>query len=97
MLLLTVREWLGPGRRCPPNKMPQERERLVGMVTWLSLPDALKRLHQHQEAYNEHFEIMGVAFGLVSVSQIDALNADDISNGGLEVIERLKLDYCPEL
>lgn len=63
------------------------------MVTWLSLPDALKRLHQHENAFNGHFDIMGIAFGLVGVSQIDGLNADDVFNGGLEVIERLKIDY----
>lgn len=92
MLLLTVREWFGPGRDYPLDA-PHSAitgEKIVGMVTHLALANAIQRLHAYRNAFSAQSDrITAVEFHLIAVTTIDDLDQSDIENAGMRLIEDL--------
>ncbi len=99
MLLLTLREWFGPGRDYPPERPASAitGEKIVGMVTHLALTDAIRRLHAYQNAFSaQSARITAVEFHLIAVTEIDDLDQNDIENAGMSLIEDL-MQAWPQL
>ena len=90
MLLLTLNEWNGPGRRYPPGRTDVDlvTQRTIGMVTRLSLKEAIDRLSDYRNAYNAHFRL-AVEFRLLGVATIDNLDPGRIDAAGLTMVENL--------
>lgn len=91
MLLLTMYEWLGPGKRMTPEQREKAftQERVHGFVTRLSLGAAIEQISAYQEAFNQH-HLMAVNLRLVAVSTIEDLTDSQIEKADLEIVERLK-------
>lgn len=88
MLLLTIQEWLGPGRNMTDAQREKtvEKIQLVGFVTRLSLPEAIKHIYKYKQAYNQKF-LLGLTLKVISVSKIDDLPDDVIDMAGMELVE----------
>ncbi len=82
MLLLTVREWLGPSRNAADPLSPV-RERLVGMVTRRSFASAVRALREYEEAYKERYSQLAVEFSVVGVSEMSVSVADSMTEGAI--------------
>lgn len=80
MLLLTVSEWLGPGRDHPHPKSVDEKIRTISFATRMGLEKAINLLADYEDKYNRR-HTLAVNFTLLSVSTID-----DISDGALELM-----------
>ena len=83
-----MQEWLGPGRdmTAEQKERTDEKIQLVGFVTRLSLPDAIKHIHEYELAYNQKFPL-GLTMKLVSVSEIENLPNELVDMAGMELVE----------
>lgn len=90
MLLITMREWLGPGRRMSTeeNLKWKEKVRHSGFVTRLPLGEAIERIKQYSDAYKARYPL-AVEFELISVSEIDYLTDEQIEISGAVFVEKL--------
>lgn len=88
MLLITVQEWLGPGRKmtAAERERTEVRLNLIGFVTRLTLPEAIIHLNKYESAFNEKY-LLGFTMRIVAVSIIDDLDNKLINIGGMELIE----------
>lgn len=91
MLLLTMNEWLGPGRKMPPDEsvMTSVQERRFAFATALSLETAIDRIMRYQAAYNERYHL-AVNFRLLQVSEIAPLTRTQLAGVQVELVEDLK-------
>ena len=80
MLLLTISEWLGPGRDHPNSKSVDERIRTISFATNLGLEEAINLLADYEDKYNRRYTL-SINFTLLSVSTVD-----NISDGALELM-----------
>lgn len=88
MLLLTVREWVGPTREAKIQTKPHVQ--LVGMATRLPLGAAIEAIHAYESAYKARFFAMAVEFNVVAVAAIEDLTDDQLAHGRIELIENLE-------
>lgn len=97
MILLTMRQWLGPSNSTIHNPKSEAKEaevKLKGFVTNLSLGDAIRAINQYEKAYNVKYrDVMAVNFELIQVSNIDQLTNEEISMARLELVESLNDIY----
>jgi len=94
MLLLTMNEWLGAGKRWPAAEPhPTATERQVAFATRLPLVEALERVRTHQAAYNARYTL-AVNFRLLTVSETLDVPDDLLTDLQVEIVE--KLQQCVE-
>jgi len=91
MLLLTMREWLGPGSKMTPKQGSniERKIKLTGFITDLSLGEAIERIYQYSNSFNE-FSLLAIEFELVGVQEISNLTLEQIKKAGCEYVEHLK-------
>jgi hypothetical protein len=88
MLLLTLREWLGPSIKAQDaGKDGSSRVEYVGMATRLPLAEAIDILHEYEKAYGERYTMSCVNLHLLSVSVIDDLSHTSMEKARVECIE----------
>lgn len=87
MLLLTVREWLGPSRNADRPRSPVVHDELRGFVTRVPLTDALRRLRALEVDYNFRHRNIAVNLSVVSVTAIEDLSDTAIVEGRLEDLD----------
>ena len=91
MMLLTFNEWLGPGKKCISAEIREResRNKTVAFATHLLLPQALLRVKNYQDVYNEHY-YLAVNFTLLSVSiSLDPVREDLLDFFGVQFVEKL--------
>ena len=89
MLLLTMNEWIGNGKRWPANEpLPTVRERHMTFATRLPFAQALERVLAYQTAYNNHYTL-AVNFRLLAVSTIPDTSDDLLCDLQVEMVEDL--------
>ena len=90
MLLLTLHEWIGPGRSYPVEGIAENvpSEQTIGMVTNLSLSEAIDRLSDYEHAFKAH-SILAVEYSLLGIATIDKLDPGRIPAAGLTLVENL--------
>lgn len=93
MILITVNEWIGPGRRMPIEQRDnvEVKESLRGLVTNLSLPEAIEMIDQHVAYFNSKYTL-GITISIIAVSEIEDLTDHLIAKGNIEMIENLTID-----
>lgn len=94
MLLLTVREFLGPSMLALRAGDPPERSKhdtLRGFVTRLSLGDAMLRLRAYEDVFRAKYDRTAVNFNVVAAMAIEDLTPEQIAAGRLELVEELEL------
>lgn len=93
MKMLTVIQWLGPGRKMSPNEAAKciSSEKMMGMVTNLGLTEAIKRLNKYEQAFNDK-NVLAVNFRLIFVADIDPLTDHYIEMSGMDLIENFEVD-----
>ena len=91
MLLITMNEWLGPGRRMTEEKKDKINilERHMSFATRMNLGDAIEQIYKYQEAYNKHY-LLSVEYRLLSVIEIDELSNQQLSMCEVDIVEDLK-------
>jgi len=91
MLLLTMSEWLGPGRRMTPEEIDraEARKTQIAFATRMKLGEAIKKLYNYQTAYNAYY-LLAVEYSLLQVAEIDDLSMDQLEMVNVELIENLK-------
>jgi hypothetical protein len=90
MLLLTVSEWIGPGRAHPSPGSVEERTRTIAFATRLTLAAAINELAAYAFIYNRQYDL-AVNFSLISVSEIEDLSDASLSLANVQLIESLAL------
>jgi len=90
MLLITMHEWLGPGRKMTIEEKEKTRviERHIAFATNMTEEDALKRISQYQRSYNDKF-FLAVNFSLLNISTIRKIPEDILNNLQVPMIESL--------
>ena len=90
MLLLTMNEWLGPGRKMSLEESSQTKafESKIALATRSTLTEALKHIHQYELAFNENYRL-AVNFKLLSVSTIDDVNDESLADVDVAIVENL--------
>lgn len=90
MLLITMHEWLGPGRKLSPEQAHKVESYMQprSFVTALPLGAAIERIADHQRVFNTQ-SLLAIELTLVNVIQIDDLTSEQIIMAGAEYIESL--------
>lgn len=90
MLLITMNEWIGPGRKMTPDERDKaiSRERLVSFATQLSLGHAIDRIAIYQRSYNENYRL-AVNFRLIQVAEISEISREQAQQVGINFVEEL--------
>lgn len=90
MLLITMNEWLGPGRRMTNEQRDrtESRERLVAFATYVPLGEAIEKISTYEQAFNAHY-LMAVNFRLLQVNKIDDLTKQQLDMVEVQLIEDL--------
>ncbi len=91
MLLLTLNEWLGPGRKMSSEERSswEVQEKIIAIATRLKLGEAIGRVNKHQEAYNDFYPL-AVNFRLLQVAEIEDLTDEQLGMVAVELAENLK-------
>jgi hypothetical protein len=91
MLILTVREWIGPDHhREYPRGRPEVIERVRGMATRQPLGEAMLRLQAIGQAYKVRGPL-AVEFSVLGVATIDDLTDAELEAGMIELIDDLEI------
>ena len=91
MLLITMNEWLGPGRKMTPENASRtdSHERLITFATHLSLGEAIERISNYEQAFNAHY-FLAVNFRLLQVMKIDDnLTPQQLTSVDVQLVENL--------
>lgn len=90
MLLLTMNEWVGPGRNYPANEQrPAATERQVAFATRLTFAQALERVRTYQAAYNARYKL-AVNFRLLAVHVIPDTDTELLNELQVQLAEDLQ-------
>lgn len=91
MLLITMKEWLGPRK----DLSNEQRARLTPMInpvafaTSLPLGAAIDRIYAYQTSFNVESEALAMELTLLTVAQIDELSDDQIVKANIRKVENL--------
>src|SRR3546814_11259873 len=103
MLLLTYRNWYGPGRSWPKDKeFAGGHDQIVGMVSRDELWEAIAKVKNYSNALaRKHNDRYASDYKLLSVSEIAPLMNEHIEAAGLIYIDNLQqtaeeLKWSPE-
>lgn len=90
MVLLTVNEWLGPGRRMSPSEKENRSvtERSVCFASRQSLSEAITHLHAYEEAYNAVYPL-AVNFTVLTATLVANLDDDVLEKARIENLDQL--------
>jgi hypothetical protein len=90
MLLITMREWSGPGRNMNPEMRSiwGSETDLRGFVTNLPLGEAIERIDKYSRAYGSR-HIAAIEYRLVSITTIDDLTEEQIRMADTHLVEKL--------
>ena len=90
MLLITMKEWLGPGRQMSITQAEQcyKKESHVAFATRLPLGEALERIVNYQSVFNEH-SVLGLTLSLLHVVEMAEINADLLDAVQVSMVEEL--------
>ena len=95
MLLITVKEWIGPQKYLAESvrqKLPETEEQIIGFCTRMKINDALKHLHEYQEAFRERERFICVEFSVIAISEVDDIDDGLINGLGMRLIEDYQLE-----
>jgi len=95
MLLITVKEWIGPQKHLAESvrqKLPETEEQIIGFCTRMKINDALKHLHEYQEAFRERERFICVEFSVIAISEVDDIDDGLINGLGMRLIEDYQLE-----
>lgn len=90
MLLLTMHQWLGAKPGVKSHVLPEPELTTIAMATDLPLRAAVDRIIQYQRCFNQWSKSIDLNFSLISVSQIDHLDADRLKALQVGYVEALK-------
>ncbi len=68
---------------------PEPQVQLVAFATLLPLGDAISWVKRYSDVYKHKYPSSFVEFALVSVSSIDALTAEELSEADVQLVESL--------
>ena len=89
MILITVNEWLGPGREYPKNAIRQEpTNKLTCFASRLGIVDALDEIYRYQLDFNKR-HLLAVNFSLISFQACEEIPEKLLDNLGVQMVEDL--------
>jgi len=93
MLILTVNEWVGPGKKCTPEQYDKMQvvQGVAGMATRLPLADAIRKLNAHKKWFDSQ-GLTAVCYTLLGVCEVDDLDDDLIISMQMILIENMQTD-----
>jgi len=93
MILITVKEWIGPQKHLAESlrqKLPEPDEQIIGFCTRMKINDALKHLHEYQEAFRERERFICAEFSVIAISEVDDIDDHLLPKLGMLLIEDLE-------
>jgi len=92
MLLITMNEWLGPGKNTTveqAEKLPR-MERTMAFATQMLLSKALEEILKYQADFGAK-NLLAVEYRLLSVSEIQPVRAELLYDMGVQMVEELNI------
>ena len=92
MLLITMREWVGPDANIPREERAtyKRREKLMAFATKLPLGEALQKIWVHQKAFKARYpKTIVVEYSLIQTALIEDLSSEILAKAGVCLVETL--------
>lgn len=90
MLLLTYRNWFGPGRSWPRDKELPAKEEICAIVSNRDLPTTIMMVKSYSETFAEKSGMRTASeYTLLCVSEIADLTAEQIAAAGLLSVDMM--------